>query len=112
MKQILNRFSNQDYLFMIAACMSLLLSVWFSARDNIINPDGICYLMSAQYVEVGGIKGVAKFCPQSQWPLYSILIYGMTQLTHLSYLHAAQVLDALFTMTSVISFLLIPINHF
>lgn len=107
MRPIVNRFNNQEYLILIAACISLILSFWFSARDNIINPDGICYLMSAQYFEVAGIKGVAQFCPQSQWPLYSLLIFGMTQLTHLSYLHAAQLLDAFLTMTSVISFLLI-----
>jgi hypothetical protein len=107
MKQITSHFKGQEWLLIGAAFTSLILSFWVGVRDNVINPDGICYLLGAQYFETAGLKDVIHFCPQSQWPFYSALIFGMVKLTHLSYLHAAQLINAILSMTTVLSFILI-----
>lgn len=106
MKSDLN-FSRFNLIIFMTFLISLSLSFWTGYRDNVINPDGICYLLSAKSLSSGSIKEAMHFCPQAHWPFYSILIYGIAKITHFSYLHAAQFLNAFFSLLSVSAFLFI-----
>ena len=97
----------EGFLYFIAALTSLLLSFWLSYQAAIINPDAVCYLLSAQAVGELGLSGAMHLCAQSQWPFYSALIYSVVRLTHLSYPIAAYFIDALFTLLSVLTFITI-----
>lgn len=98
---------NDKLLYLVALTTSLLLSFWLSYRETVINPDGICYLLSAQTVGTSSIKEVMHLCPQSQWPFYSVLIYAVTQLSHFSYSTSAYLLNAFFSLLSVTAFIFI-----
>ena len=100
-----SKHQTQIYLFAVMA--SLLISFWFGYRENLINPDGICYLLSSQAVGMLSMKQAMHFCPQAQWPLYSTLIYGLTQVTHFSPLMAANILNGFFSLFTVLVFILI-----
>ncbi len=103
-----NRRLLQDrLLYIFAFTASILLSFWLAYRETVINPDGICYLMSAQMVGSAALNEVMHLCPQSQWPFYSVLIYGLAHITHLSYAVSAYLLDSLFSLFSVVTFILI-----
>lgn len=93
-------------LYSIAAFFSILLSVWAAIKTVVINPDAICYLYSAEALEKG-LTFASHLCEQAKWPFYSILIYGVTQLTHLSSIHAAYLLNGFFSLMTVISFVAI-----
>lgn len=96
---------NQLYIFAILS--SLLISVCIGYRDSVVNPDGICYLLSAQMVGSAPIKEVMQLCPQSQWPFYPTLIFAFVKLTHFSYPMAAFMLNSLFSLISVMMFICI-----
>lgn len=91
--------------YLTAAIVSLLLSAWISARETVINPDGICYLMSAQAFNVMSFSQVMQLCPQSGWPFYPWLIHTVMSLTGASALVAANSLDAFFSLLSVLTFM-------
>ncbi|HSW70199.1 MAG TPA: hypothetical protein VLI69_08645 [Gammaproteobacteria bacterium] len=93
-----------------AALFSILLSCWAAAKTTVINPDAICYLYAASAME-HGLSFASHLCSQAKWPFYSILIFGLTQLTHLSYTTAAYILDGFFSLISVMTFIAI-INLF
>src|SRR5579883_222646 len=98
---------NDNLLYVFALTASLILSFWLSYRETVINPDGICYLLSAQTVGTASLKEVIHLCPQSQWPFYSVLIYAVSQASHFSYTASAYFLNALFSLLSVTAFILI-----
>lgn len=98
---------HESLVYIIALTASILLSFGIGYRESVINPDGICYLLSAQLVGTIPLKEVMHFCPQAQWPLYSILIYGFAQLSHLAYPLAANILNSGFSLLSVLAFILI-----
>ncbi len=91
--------------YFVAAIMSLLLSAWISTRETVINPDGICYLMSAQAFDVMSFSQVMQLCPQSGWPFYSWLIHAVMSLTGASALASANSIDAFFSLISVLAFM-------
>lgn len=93
-------------IYSIAALFSLLLSLISGLRLDVINPDAICYLQSAK-MTAQGLHAVMQTCPQANWPLYSILIFAVTQLTHTSAFLSAFLLNSLFSVISVISFIAI-----
>lgn len=97
----------ERFLYFFAATASLLLSVWLNYRDTVVNPDAICYLLSAESIATSGIRGAMQLCGQAQWPFYSALIYGMAKISHLSYLTSAYVINGFFSLLSVIVFILI-----
>lgn len=90
--------------YITAAIVSIILSFWASISGTIINPDAVCYLQGAQSIPMG-LNFVTHLCDQSKWPFYSILIYGVASVTKLSYVNAAFVLNGLFTLISVITFI-------
>jgi hypothetical protein len=93
-------------LYGIAALCSILLSLWAALKTSVINPDGICYLQSAEAMDKG-LLIATHLCAQAKWPFYSILIFGVIKLTHFSSLVAAYVLNGLFSLITVIAFIAI-----
>ncbi len=93
-------------IYSIAALFSILLSIWAVLKTVVINPDAICYLYSAQAMEKG-LTIASHLCEQAKWPFYSVLIFGFTELTHFSSIHAAYVLDGFFSLVTVIAFIAI-----
>lgn len=98
-------FRRESTVYIFAILTSLLLSFWIDYRESVINPDAICYLLSAKAVGTSGMKAAMQLCPQAKWPFYPAFIYGFVQITHLSYPVAAYVLDALFSALSVMLFI-------
>ncbi|OGT55396.1 MAG: hypothetical protein A3F14_01805 [Gammaproteobacteria bacterium RIFCSPHIGHO2_12_FULL_43_28] len=98
---------NERVTYSIAILVSLLISLWMSAKVAVINPDAVCYLMAAKAVGEGGVHGAMTLCGQASWPFYSLLIYQFVHLTHVSYAAIAYGLDALFSAVSVFTFILI-----
>lgn len=94
-------------LYLFAMTASLLLSLIIDSHEAIINPDAICYLLSAQAVGESGIHTAMHLCGQAQWPFYSALIFGFVQISQLPYSAAAYLLDSIFSLLSVLTFILI-----
>jgi hypothetical protein len=91
--------------YVIAMLISVFLSCWLSLHENIINPDGICYLQSAADISLAGLKAASQLCDQAKWPFYSVLIHSVTRATHLTYIASAYLLDGMLSITSVLSFI-------
>lgn len=97
-------------IIIVGMILSLLLSAWVDWNQQVINPDGICYLQSAQAYPGISLKAVTQLCAQAQWPLYSVLIQKVTQWTHWSYLTSAFVINGIFSALSVAFFILITLE--
>lgn len=89
-----------------AAGISILLSSWAAVTGSVVNTDAICYLQSADTMPEG-LHAAMSACGQAKWPFYSALIFGMTHLTTFSSVNAAYLLDGLFSLISVVSFVAI-----
>jgi hypothetical protein len=107
MNHVLTFSRREGFIYFVAAMTSILLSLWLACRESVVNPDAVCYLLSAEAIGVSGIQGAMKLCGQAAWPFYSALIYGFAQLSQLSYITSAYLLDGLFSCLSVIASLLI-----
>lgn len=94
-------------LYLLAGLTSLLLSAWISSQQHVINPDAICYLMSADEVGRGGVSSAMHLCGQASWPFYSVLIHFFSQFGDYAPTTIAYSLDAVFTLISVLSFIAI-----
>lgn len=86
--------------------ISILLSCWASIREVVINSDAICYLLSAESMSMG-LGYAAHLCDQAHWPFYSALIFTVASVTKISYIHSAYLLDGLFSLISITSFIAI-----
>lgn len=98
--------SQRRSIYFTAAALSLLLSLWACIRQSVINPDAICYLLSAESMPLG-LSYAAHLCGQAHWPFYSILIYGVASFSKLSYEYSAYLLNGLFSLISVLTFVAI-----
>jgi len=96
----------QSIVYLFAGIASILLSCWFSLRVDVINPDAICYLQSVDALKTG-LASAINVCDQAKWPFYSICIFLLKNLTGLSILHSAWVLNGLFSLISVCVFIAI-----
>jgi len=105
-KLILSR-ERDSQIYVFAFLTSIVLSYFIGYRNHVINPDGICYLLSAQIVGSAPIKDVMHLCPQSQWPFYSALIYALAQLSHFSYSASAHIINGIFSLISIGMFIAI-----
>jgi hypothetical protein len=94
-------------LYLVAGVISVLLSAWINMRELVINPDAICYLLSAQAITEQGFNAGMHLCPQAIWPFYSLLLSTVVKLTHVSYQSAAYAVDGLFTLMTVTTFIAI-----
>lgn len=107
MRRIADVIQSESLIFLFAIAASILLSIWNNARITIINPDAVCYFLSAQTIGTSGVHAAMQLCPQSKWPLYSFLLYSFVTITHLSYAFVAYTLNGIFTLISIVCFLLI-----
>jgi hypothetical protein len=94
-------------LYFAAALISLFVSFWISSHSSIINPDAICYLLGADEIGQSGIHHAMRLCGQVTWPFYSALIYMFSKYTFISLSASAYLLDAVFTLISVVTFIAI-----
>lgn len=95
---------HERYIYLLAGVISLVLSAFINYRETVINPDAVCYLLSADYVPQG-ISATMHLCGQAIWPFYSILIYSVAKITHINMMLAAYFIDASFSVLSVLTFI-------
>lgn len=93
-----------SWLYVIGVALSLAISFLINCRETVINPDAICYLLSAKTVGLAGVSAAMHLCGQANWPFYPILIHGLHLILPFSYETVAYLLDALFTALSVALF--------
>lgn len=87
--------------YILSALASIALSVWGAYATSIPNPDASLYLRAAEYFSAGRwVDGMAVY----RWPLYSLLISGVMSLTGLQALLAAQVVNAILTLGTTVTF--------
>ena len=100
-------FPRENFVYLFAICASILLSLWISSHQVIINPDAICYISSAEIIGKSGLQAAMQLCGQAKWPIYSILIYGLAHVSHFSYPIAAYTLNGFFSLISIVLFILV-----
>lgn len=103
---MLKLFQQRAAIYPVAIFFSLIFSLWSYFKTAVINPDAICYLQSAETMK-SGLNAAMHLCDQAKWPLFSGLIYFLSQLTHLSSLQAAYLLDGFLSCISVVTFIAI-----
>lgn len=103
----LSVFKRPLFIYLAAIIVSACISIWVDVRETVINPDAICYLFSAEEVGSGGLHAAMHLCPQAMWPFYSVMIFTFAKMTHLDYLNAAFLIDAIFSAISVVAFMAI-----
>ncbi len=82
---------------LFSLALSLLLSY-----NTLVNPDGILYLRSAQFVSEGQwLAGLKTYF----WMFYAVLIAGFSSLSTLSLEHSAFVLNAILLATLTLGFI-------
>lgn len=89
------------WIYILGMTLSLILSWWINSQETVINPDAICYLLSAATVGSSGIHAAMHLCPQANWPLYAVLIHALQKVLPFSYETTAYLIDAIFTALSV-----------
>lgn len=94
-------------IFLVAITFSILLSFWFSLRQTVLNPDAICYILAAKTIATDGVRQAMALCGQAKWPFYSILIHYLAAFTPASYIDAANIWNGVFSLLSVVFFLLL-----
>ncbi|OGT52687.1 MAG: hypothetical protein A3E84_02675 [Gammaproteobacteria bacterium RIFCSPHIGHO2_12_FULL_42_13] len=99
------RSSMSAYLF--AGLGSILLSLWISGGESVINTDAICYLQSADTIGKSGLRDAMHLCGQARWPFYSLLIFLFSTASSLSYIASAYILNAFFSLMSALVFIAI-----
>ena len=100
-------YQRESFLYLIAILASVGLSIWINVRESVINVDAICYLLSAEAMSHSSLHDAMHVCPQAKWPFYSLLIYGLTSLSSLSYVASAYILNGIFSAISVVTFIAI-----
>jgi hypothetical protein len=86
--------------FIIAGIVSLGISYFIYTSIDVINPDAVCYLKSANAMQLG-LQYAMHLCGQAVWPFYSFLIWQVAQLSHFSVDAAAFSLNAAFSLLIV-----------
>lgn len=96
----------QSWIFISAIFFTMLLCVLSAIRTDVINPDGICYLQSAESMQ-SGLRAAVNLCGQARWPFYSMLIYGLAHATGFSFLFSAYLINFIFSIFSSVIFIFI-----
>ena len=86
----------------VAALLAVLTFYIAVNTQNPLNYDGILYLQAAEAFAKSGWKAAMHVY---RWPFYSVLIAYLGKLTHLSFEHAAYVLNAALLVIIVTSFI-------
>ncbi len=93
--------------YWLAGLISVCLSASLYFKSVMVNPDAICYLMSAHTLQQSSLGNAMSLCGQAEWPFYSVMIYLFAKYSTLSLLTSAFVLNALLTLISVLAFMAI-----
>lgn len=93
--------------YWLAALISLSLSASIYFKSVMVNPDAICYLLSANTLQQSNLHNAMTLCGQAAWPFYSVMIYLFAKYSTLSLLTSAFILNALLTLISVLAFMAI-----
>jgi hypothetical protein len=96
-------------IYFIAGILSLFLSLHAGLYYDLVNPDAICYLKSAEAMSQGLRVGM-HLCPQAQWPFYSVIIFFTAKITHLNITDSAYLINAVFSLLSVLTFIAVIKN--
>ncbi len=91
----------EKHIYLISALLSLLISLWLFASNDIISRDATVYIEVAQAFHSGGIS--AAFAVW-KWPFYSIVIDIVHQLTGLGFDHSAYLLTIIFETVITVTF--------
>ena len=86
----------------VAALLTVLTFYIAVNTQNPLNHDGILYLQAAEAFAKSGWKAAMQVY---KWPFYSVVIAYLGKLTHLSFEHAAYVLNAVLLIIIVTSFI-------
>jgi hypothetical protein len=97
-------FQSKRTVYFAAALFSILLSLFSILQKDVLNPDGICYVQSAESIK-NGLHYAMNLCGQAKWPFYSVLISGVHFITSFSYENSAYLLNSLFSLVSVLTFI-------
>lgn len=83
--------------------LGMLLVAWIQyIQHGWINPDSVLYFESARLFSIGDWQGAVKVF---NWPLYSLLIAGVHQITGLGIQPSAQLLSVIFFGITTFSFI-------
>ncbi len=89
-------------IYVAAAVLSLLLSLWTVWAQFVPNPDAALYLRSAEQFAAGKwTEGIGTF----RWPFYSLLIAATMTVTGLKAFVAAEILNAIFAAIATVAFI-------
>lgn len=88
-------------IYVAAAVLSLLLSLWTVWAQFVPNPDAALYLRSAEQFAAGKwTEGIVTF----RWPFYSLLIAATMTVTGLKAFVAAEILNAIQAAVATVAF--------
>src|SRR3990167_5504922 len=107
MKSLSDASHQTRIIYLIAGVISLVMSYWIVSNQAIVNSDAICYLLGAKEIGESGVHAAMRLCGQSSWPFYPALIYILTKFSFLSATTSAYLLNAIFTLMTVLSFITI-----
>lgn len=107
MNSVLTYFQRESVALTIGVIASLLLSCFITLQQDIINPDAICYLMSAETIGKKGISEGMQLCGQAAWPFYAWIIAQLVHIVPISYSSAAYLINGVFSAMTVLFFVLI-----
>jgi hypothetical protein len=89
-------------IYVAAAVLSLLLSLWAVWAQFVPNPDAALYLRSAEQFASGQwTEGIGTF----RWPFYSLLIAATMTVTGLKAFVAAEILNAILAAVATVAFI-------
>lgn len=91
----------ERHIYIYAALISILLSVWAATAHHVINPDAVYYLRAAEFFSDGQWQsGFGIY----QWPFYSLVIGSLMKLTGLEALTAAHIVNTTLDAGSIVIF--------
>lgn len=91
-----------DNIPFVAAFLSIILSIIVNiTNSNPLNIDGLFYLQAAKTYLASGWNALIGIYP---WPLYILCIVWLSNLTQLSLLHSAELLDLIFYAVFIFAF--------
>lgn len=106
MQRQLNFYST-SFLYLSAILISFFFTVLAVNNRSVINPDGLCYVLSAEHYAQYGLKQAMQFCGQASWPFYSVILSLTAKVTTVSMEHAAFILNGIFDAATIILFAMI-----
>jgi hypothetical protein len=103
MKEHANQHDVRNVL-LVTAVVSLLLSLSQVLVDNVINSDGVLYVLTASHIQDGDWQSASKLY---NWLFYPFLIAQISTITSISLEYSAHLLNGLCTAISCVTFVLI-----